>query len=110
MLTILGLLGRYQRARVCPRDELVATDLAHLDFNYWHARWPRWVTLGQPMRWQPLESTFSDFERRFSGGSVPQVWASDSPVVDPSQASLHMLGLLPSAGSDEIENPGSRNT
>ena len=104
-LTILGLLGRYDRARARVADEAVASDLSRLDFTYWHARWPRWVTQSQPMRWQPLQSTFADFEQRFSGGSVPQVWASDTPAVAPALASSHLLGLLPITAPAEIQNP-----
>lgn len=103
-LTILGLLGRYDRAKTRVGDEAVAADLSRLDFTYWHARWPRWITQGQAMRWQPLDSTFSGFEQRFSGGNVPQVWASDTPVVAPALASSHLLGLLPNAAPDEIQN------
>lgn len=103
-LTILGLLGGYDQAWVPLGDEAVAADLSRLDFTYWHARWPRWVTQDQPMRWQPLKSTFSDFEQHFSGGSVPQVWVSDRPVVAPAEASAYLLGMLPNAAPDEIQN------
>jgi hypothetical protein len=103
-LTILGLLGRYDRVKACMGDEKVASDLARLDFMYWHARWPRWITQGQQLRWQPLHATFSEFEQRFSGESVPQVWISDKPVIAPALASSHLLGLLPNVvpGDDRI--------
>jgi hypothetical protein len=76
-------------------DEEVASDLARLDFTYWHARWPRWITQGRPMRWQPLYATFSEFEQHFSGETVPQVWVSDTPVVAPALASSYLLRMLP---------------
>jgi hypothetical protein len=96
-LTILGLLGSYGRSQTRVNDGVVANDLAHLEFTYWHARWPGWVTQGRPMRWQPLQSAFADFERRYSAGLVPQVWVSDKPTVAAAEASSHLLHLLSSS-------------
>jgi hypothetical protein len=107
-LTILGLLGRYGRARACMGDEKVASDLARLDFTYWQARWPRWVTQGEPMRWQPLHAAFSEFEQHFLDERAPQVWVSDTPVVAPALASSHLLGLLPDIAPSEC-SPVARN-
>lgn len=90
--TVLGLLGRYARTQARLTDDSIASDLATLEFTYWHARWPRWVTLGEPVRWQPLRQSFAVFEQRYAG--APQVWVSDRPAVPLPLAKDHLTGWL----------------